>query len=72
MQIPKTMTALMGAGLGKIEVVHDVPVPQIPDGYILCKVSHIAINPTDNKHIHMFAHPGTTSGCGKYGMSMLF
>ena len=65
MSLPKTMKAVRCIDKGKAEVATDVPVPSsIPDNYVLVKVTHVALNPSDYKHIWTFPHPGTISGCG--------
>jgi hypothetical protein len=43
---PETMQAIKIVSAGKAEV-QTVPVPTLRDHYILAKVSHVAINPTD-------------------------
>lgn len=40
------------------------PLPEVPDGYILAKVSHVGLNPTDWKHVDWFPNEGATIGCG--------
>ncbi|KAI1323174.1 putative zinc-binding oxidoreductase ToxD [Xylariaceae sp. FL0255] len=46
----------------KVEIL-DVDLPNKRDDYVLCKVSWVALNPTDWKHIDLVPTPGATSGC---------
>ena len=53
----------------KVIGVRDVPVPSIPDGAVLVKVTAVAINPTDWKHVEYgWADPGSISGCDFAGV----
>ncbi|KJX96792.1 zinc-binding oxidoreductase ToxD like protein [Zymoseptoria brevis] len=61
MTLPSTMKAIKilpdhKAGL------KDVPLPKLRDGYVLCKVNAVALNPTDWKHIDFVGKEGSTVG----------
>ncbi|KAI9898752.1 hypothetical protein N3K66_007112 [Trichothecium roseum] len=50
-------------------VLTDLPVPALRDGYCLVKVSAVALNPTDWKHVdYGAADPGSTVGCEYAGV----
>lgn len=44
--LPETMQAIKIVSPGKAEI-QDVPLPKLPDHFILVKVRAVAINPTD-------------------------
>lgn len=48
-------------------IIKDVPIPSIEDGEILVKVSAVALNPTDFKHIDVVSPKGTIIGCDYAG-----
>lgn len=55
---------------GNAQVV-DVPLPELPHGYMLVKVTAVAINPTDWKHIEYadsIPCVGSTVGCDYAGV----
>lgn len=49
-------------------VVTDRPIPKLRPGYLLVKVSAVALNPTDWKHIDFVTAPGALSGCDYAGV----
>lgn len=55
-----------GKALG---VLADLPVPALRNGYCLVRVSAVALNPTDWKHVdYGAADPGSTVGCEYAGV----
>ncbi|KAL9086607.1 MAG: hypothetical protein Q9165_007050 [Trypethelium subeluteriae] len=48
--------------------VQEVPIPKLPPKCILIKTRHVALNPTDWKHIDWLAQPGATVGCDLSGV----
>jgi NADPH:quinone reductase-like Zn-dependent oxidoreductase len=44
-----------------------VSVPKLESGEILVKVSHVALNPTDWKHLDMIANKNSILGCDYSG-----
>lgn len=63
-----TQKAIVIKGLKKAALVTDRPIPKLRPGYILVKVSAVALNPTDWKHIDIIAPPGALSGCDYAGV----
>lgn len=53
--------------IGHEASVQEVPVPVLSAGEILVKVSCVAQNPTDHKHIDMLGQPGSIIGCDYAG-----
>ncbi|KAJ5757119.1 oxidoreductase [Penicillium nucicola] len=49
-------------------LLQDVPVPDIPDGYILVQNKAVALNPTDWKHVYLEDCTGCTVGCDYAGV----
>ncbi|KAJ6783821.1 hypothetical protein PWT90_10556 [Aphanocladium album] len=79
MAIPATMKALVTVGAaadatapstvdGRGASIVDVPVPTITDDEILVKVTAVALNPTDFKHIDLFSPDGAVVGCDYAGV----
>lgn len=49
--------------------IRDIPVPSIPDGWLLVKVKALAVNPTDWKHIDWnIGGVGARCGCDYAGV----
>lgn len=63
-----TQKALIVEAPKQTVVVTDRPIPKLRPGYLLVKVSTIALNPTDWKHIDHFAVPGCLIGCDYAGV----
>ncbi|KAK3058304.1 hypothetical protein LTR09_001382 [Extremus antarcticus] len=63
------MKALKVVGPGRAEI-QEVPLPKMRDDYVLVKVSNVALNPTDWKHVarEAMATPGCTVGCDYSGI----
>lgn len=59
--VPSQMQAVIVQGKSKAEV-QKVDTPQPGPGEILVKVSHVALNPTDWKHLDFFGVQGSTLG----------
>ncbi|ATY60948.1 zinc binding protein [Cordyceps militaris] len=77
--IPSTMKALVAvrdtpsasvasSAPGRGATIQDVPVPAIADDEILVKVSAVALNPTDFKHIDLLSPAGAVIGCDYAGV----
>ncbi|KAF2154561.1 GroES-like protein [Myriangium duriaei CBS 260.36] len=66
MALPPTMLALKSLTHDRT-AIQFVPLPSLRPGYILVKVSHVALNPTDWKHRSWFPTPGATIGCDYSG-----
>ncbi|KAJ2967359.1 hypothetical protein NQ176_g9697 [Zarea fungicola] len=77
--VPVTMKALVAVGAapaitapspveGRGATLKDVPVPTIDEGDILVKVTAVALNPTDFKHIDGGSPDGVVSGCDFAGV----
>lgn len=47
MSIPTTQRAIKTDGNDKASVHTDVPIPDIPPGYLLVKTTYVALNPTE-------------------------
>ncbi|KAB8346028.1 hypothetical protein FH972_023080 [Carpinus fangiana] len=69
--LPETMKAIKTRykGVAEIEPAAKFPCKpdQLPDTYILIKTSHVALNPTDWKHIDFLGPPNHTVGCDVCG-----
>ncbi|CAK4031729.1 related to zinc-binding oxidoreductase [Lecanosticta acicola] len=63
---PDKMKAIKIVEGNKAEL-QEVPVPKLRDDYVLVKVSAVALNPTDWKHIDMIGKPGCTVGVDMCG-----
>lgn len=62
LQAPNTMYAVKVDG--KVAKLARVPIPTPPPTYLLARVSSVALNPTDWKHItNSMAAPNGTAGC---------
>ncbi|KAJ5110634.1 hypothetical protein N7532_001169 [Penicillium argentinense] len=48
--------------------LRDVPIPELPEDYILVKTKAVALNPTDWRHIDYVACTGATVGCDYAGI----
>ncbi|KAM3526452.1 hypothetical protein MY4038_006813 [Beauveria bassiana] len=77
--IPTTMKALVAVRdtpnatapssvEGRGATLKDVPVPTIADDEILVKVTAVALNPTDFKHVDLFSPDGAVVGCDYAGV----
>ncbi|KAJ5827292.1 hypothetical protein N7447_004055 [Penicillium robsamsonii] len=53
---------------GRATLVQDVPLPELPDNYILVKTKAVALNPTDWRHIDFVPCTGATVGCDYSGI----
>jgi NADPH:quinone reductase-like Zn-dependent oxidoreductase len=49
-------------------IIKDVPVPPVEDNEILVKVSAVAFNPTDYKHVDVVSPKGSIIGCDYAGV----
>jgi NADPH:quinone reductase-like Zn-dependent oxidoreductase len=58
-----TMTALKQA-----VIVTNRSIPKLRPGYLLVRVSAVALNPTDWKHVDFLAPPGALIGCDYAGV----
>lgn len=63
---PTEMKAMKVVEAGKAEI-QTVPLPKLRSDYVLVKVSAVALNPTDWKHIDYLSTPGCTVGCDYAG-----
>lgn len=59
---PSEMKAIKVVEAGKAEI-QTVSVPKLRPDYVLVKISAVALNPTDWKHIDYLSTPGCTVGC---------
>ncbi|CAI4035977.1 hypothetical protein SMKI_14G1880 [Saccharomyces mikatae IFO 1815] len=65
--IPETMKAVVIEN-GKAVVKHDIPIPELEEGFVLIKTVAVAGNPTDWKHIDYKIGPqGALLGCDAAG-----
>lgn len=60
--LPKSQTAILQNESGILTIQKDVPLPILPPGRILVKVSHVALNPCDYKMPLRFPTPGCLDG----------
>jgi NADPH:quinone reductase-like Zn-dependent oxidoreductase len=66
-KIPESMKAIK-VPTPKNAVVETVPLPQLRPGFLLIRTSHVALNPTDWKHIvNGLAEAGCSIGCDYSG-----
>ncbi|PYI07707.1 oxidoreductase [Aspergillus sclerotiicarbonarius CBS 121057] len=63
-----TQHAIVVSGRGQVVLANDVPIPVLPDDYILVKTEAVALNPTDWKHIDLEPCNGTVVGCDYAGI----
>ena len=68
MATPSTMKAVKSRGEKEAVLDTSAKVPTLKPDYILVKVSHVALNPTDWKHIDRFSHENHTVGCDYSGV----
>ena len=47
MSLPSHQKAIKTDGEQKASIHADVPIPEIPEGYILVKTSYVGLNPTE-------------------------
>ncbi|CAK4001977.1 related to zinc-binding oxidoreductase [Lecanosticta acicola] len=47
---------------GRTAAVQPVPIPKLRDGYLLCRVRCVALNPADWKYLDFIGVPGVTLG----------
>ncbi|KAJ4158234.1 uncharacterized protein LMH87_008767 [Akanthomyces muscarius] len=77
--VPATMKALIAVRdapnatapssvQGRGATIKEVPVPEITDAEILVKVTAVALNPTDFKHIDMLSPENSVVGCDYAGV----
>ncbi|KAK4121612.1 GroES-like protein [Parathielavia appendiculata] len=67
MTAPSEIKAVVITKPGTAEV-KAVPLPTLPDDYILVRVTAVALNPTDWKHVDQDFTIGTRSGCDYAGI----
>ncbi|KAL2159530.1 hypothetical protein VTH06DRAFT_2535 [Thermothelomyces fergusii] len=68
MALPAEIKALVITKPGTAEITVQ-PLPELPDDYILVRVTAVALNPTDWKHINMGENPvGSIVGCDYAGI----
>lgn len=60
--LPKSQTAILQNESGVLTIQKAVPLPVLPPGKILVKVSHVALNPCDFKMPLRFPTPGCLDG----------
>jgi D-arabinose 1-dehydrogenase-like Zn-dependent alcohol dehydrogenase len=60
--LPKSQTAILQDDSGKLTIKKAVPLPVVPAGRILVKVSHVALNPCDYKMPLRFPTPDCLNG----------
>jgi NADPH:quinone reductase-like Zn-dependent oxidoreductase len=69
------ITRLLNLSLGKIIgqgcSIKEIPTPSIEDHEILVKVTAVALNPTDFKHIDFLSPPNSIIGCDYAGEVVL-
>lgn len=58
----KTMRAVKTTA-DNVMTVSSCPVPSCPPAFVLVKVSHVALNPTDWKHVAFMPKTNSTVGC---------
>ncbi|KAJ5202108.1 uncharacterized protein N7498_006771 [Penicillium cinerascens] len=63
-----TQSAIIVQGPGRAVLKQNVPLPELPDGYILVKTKAVALNPTDWRHIDFVPCDGATVGCDYAGI----
>jgi NADPH:quinone reductase-like Zn-dependent oxidoreductase len=60
--IPRTQTAVLQQGGGRLAVVHGVPVPAVLPGWLLVRNFAVSLNPCDFKMAARFPTPGLKDG----------
>lgn len=60
--------AVVIQSLRQAAVVTDRAIPKLRPGYLLVKVSAVALNPTDWKHVDLWAPAGVLIGCDYAGI----
>lgn len=60
--LPKSQTAILQVEAGELAIQKAVPLPVLPPGRMLVKVSHVALNPCDYKMPLRFPTPGCFDG----------
>ncbi|KAF2009697.1 GroES-like protein [Aaosphaeria arxii CBS 175.79] len=63
-----TQRALVHESKGVAVVKSDVPLPELPEDYILVKTKAVALNPTDWKSLHNKPVAGAVAGCDYAGI----
>lgn len=66
-QLPPFQRAIQQGDDGQPRLVSDASIPSLPPGYVLVKVSAVALNPSDYKILNNFPIPGAYVGtdfCG--------
>ncbi|QQK46758.1 Polyketide synthase, enoylreductase [Penicillium digitatum] len=63
-----TQSAIIVQGPGCATLAENVPLPVLPDDYILVKTKAVALNPTDWRHIDFVPCTGATVGCDYSGI----
>ncbi|CAG7921839.1 unnamed protein product [Penicillium olsonii] len=63
-----TQTAIIAQEPGRATLEHNVPLPELPDDYILVKTKAVALNPTDWRHIDFVPCKGAIVGCDYSGI----
>ncbi|KAJ5129043.1 hypothetical protein N7448_002755 [Penicillium atrosanguineum] len=63
-----TQSAIIVQGLGRAVLEQNLPIPELPDDYILVKTKAVALNPTDWRHIDFVPCDGAVVGCDYAGV----
>ncbi|CAI7606329.1 uncharacterized protein N7487_002918 [Penicillium crustosum] len=63
-----TQSAIIVQEAGRATLAEGVPLPELPDNYILVKTKAVALNPTDWRHIDFVPCTGATVGCDYSGI----
>ncbi|KAJ5175573.1 uncharacterized protein N7482_001450 [Penicillium canariense] len=63
-----TQRAIIVQGAGRAVLESNVPVPELPDDYILVRTKAVALNPTDWRHIDFVPCNGAIVGCDYAGV----
>ncbi|RAH65910.1 zinc-binding alcohol dehydrogenase family protein [Aspergillus aculeatinus CBS 121060] len=63
-----TQRAVIVRERGQVALVDDLPIPSLPDDYILVKTRAVALNPTDWKHVDFESCNGAVVGCDYAGI----
>lgn len=62
LSVPKTQTAIVAEGLGRVSIKHDAPVPFLGPDMAIVRTVAVAINPTDAKMLDYSATTGAIHG----------